>query len=293
MLLSEFTYHRARSVADALAALGATPGARPLAGGQTLINAMKLRAAQPAALVDISALEELREIRRVPDGGLQVGAGVTYAQLERDPLVAESHPILAEVAAGTVDVQVRNRGTLGGNACLNDPTGNFPPLLVALDATMRIAGPDGERSVAAEDFFLGYARTAVGDGELLRAVELPPLPAGGGAGYRSLQVAADSWAIARACARVSLAGDTIEQARVVLGCVAPRPWRHAEMERRLAGQPAEEGAVSAAAEAVGDADGLEPVTDAHATSDYRRAMARVHAQRAVLAAIADAQGRSA
>jgi carbon-monoxide dehydrogenase medium subunit len=161
--------------------------------------------------------------------------------------------------------------------------------LVALDASMEIAGLAGRRSVPASEFFLGTWRTAVGPGELLAAITLPALN-GAGVGYSSLQRAADSWAIARAAAWVRV-GDGqpggVEAVRVVLGCVAATPVRASATEQLLVGAAASETAVADAAAAAGE--GLEPPSDAHASGSYRRAMAVVMAKRALLAAIGGAR----
>src|SRR6059058_657429 len=172
MLLREVEYARPARVQEALRLLGANDGARALAAGQTLINVMKARAAAPDVLVDLADLAELKTIAIAGDK-LELGAMVTNAQICESDEVAVSRPILAEVAAQIADVQVRNRGTIGGNVCASDPTNHFPPLLVALGATMTIAGADGERDVAAEDFFLGVYMTAVGEGELLTKITVP------------------------------------------------------------------------------------------------------------------------
>src|SRR5215207_7737823 len=155
MLLAPVEYARPSSVDEAVRLLGAHDGARALAGGQTLTNVMKARAAALDVLVDLNDLAELRTISRSPDGGLELGAMATLAEVTRSTDVAEGCAILAQVAAQIADVQVRNRGTIGGNVCSNDPTNHLPPLMVALSATMTIRGADGERAVSAEDFFLG------------------------------------------------------------------------------------------------------------------------------------------
>ena len=281
MLLAATEYVRPDSLEDALAALGGTPGSRVLAGGQTLINVLKHRAASVELLVDVSRIEELRFIDVAADGSATIGAATTYRELEQSAELRAAQPTIGEVAAGTVDRQVRARGTIGGNACFADPASNSPPLLVALDASMEIAGAGGVRTVPAAEFFLGLFRTAVGPGELLRSISLPSLD-GAGVGYRSLQIAADSWALARAVAWVR-AGETITAARVVLGCVAGTPVRAAATEARLVGEPPSAEAASAAAALAGD--GLEPPADVHASSSYRREMAAVMAKYALFDAI--------
>src|SRR5215468_10555176 len=165
MLLREVEYAKPGSVAEALELLAAHDGARPLAGGQTLVNVMKARAASPDVLVDLQDLDDLRAVRDLGSGSVEIGAMTTYSQLVSDE-AAGARSILGEVAGTIADVQVRNRGTIGGNVCSNDPTNHLPPLLVALGASFTITGPDGERSVPADEFFLGVYMTAAGPGEL-------------------------------------------------------------------------------------------------------------------------------
>ena len=185
MLLSEVGYARPASVDDAVRLLAENDGARPLAGGQTIVNVMKARAAAPDVLVDLADLDDLRTIARTGDGGLELGAMATYSQVITSADVKDVRPILADVAAQIADVQVRNRGTVGGNVCSNDPTNHLPPVMVAAGATMTIVGSDGEREVSAEEFFLGVYMTAVGPGELLTKITLPPPAARATASRRS------------------------------------------------------------------------------------------------------------
>src|SRR5256886_10607287 len=154
MLLREVEYARPASVRDAVRLLAEHDGARALAGGQTLINVMKARVASPDVLVDLNDLEELKGIELGPDGTIEIGAMATYSDVI-ESAEARARPILGEVCAQIADVQVRNRGTVGGNICSNDPTNHLPPLLVAVRATMTVAGTDGERTVPVEEFFLG------------------------------------------------------------------------------------------------------------------------------------------
>src|SRR5919198_2731380 len=154
MLLREVEYARPHTIEEAIRLLSAHDGARALAGGQTLVNVMKARAASPDVLVDLQDLDELRGARDLGNGSVELGAMTTYAQLISDE-AAGARSLLGEVASMIADVQVRNRGTVGGNVCSNDPTNHLPPLLVALDATFTIAGAGGERTVPADEFFLG------------------------------------------------------------------------------------------------------------------------------------------
>lgn len=275
MLLRAVRYARPTSVDEAVRILASEDGARPLAGGQTLLNVMKARAASPDVLVDLGGLDDLREIRAADGGGLEIGAMVTYSQLMTSSEVDDKRPILAEVASQIADVQVRNRGTLGGNVCSSDPTNHFPPLMVALGATMVVRGADGLREVPADDFFLGVYMTAVAPGELLTAIRIPPQS--GGDGFAAVTIGRDGTCIANAAA--SLNGTP----RVALGCVAAVPVRATELEARLAGGAVtDERAVREAAKGVGGT--LDPPSDVHASADYRRHLAEVLAARAVVQA---------
>ncbi|HUQ22370.1 MAG TPA: FAD binding domain-containing protein [Gaiellaceae bacterium] len=263
MLLREVEYARPSSVDEAVRLLAGHEGARALAGGQTLVNVMKARAASPDVLVDLSRLEGLRAIT-VSGDTLQLGAMATYTQIMASSEVEVSRPILAEVAAKIADVQVRNRGTIGGNICSNDPTNHLPPLLVALGASMTIRGEAGERTVTAEEFFLGVYLTAVGEGELLLSVSVPAA-AKAADGFAAITIGRDGTCIANAAA--SLAGG---ETRIALGCVDAVP-----VLITLA-----DSGEAAVREAVASAN-LEPPSDVHASAEYRRRLAAVCAVRAV------------
>ncbi len=273
MLLREVEYARPATVEEAISLLAGYEGARPLAGGQTLVNVMKARAAAPDVLVDLADLAELRTIGFSSDGLLEIGAMVTYAQLVSSSEVEVARPILAEVAATIGDVQVRNRGTVGGNVCVSDPTNHLPPLFLALGATFTIRGQESERTVPAEEFFVGVYMTAVGEGELLTKLGVPP-SSGAGDGFAGVTIGKHGTYIANAAASVSDEG-----VRVVLGCVAAVPVRAPAMEERLAGGDFSENGVRAAAEGLGAS--LDPPSDVHGSADYRRHLAEVSAVRAV------------
>jgi aerobic carbon-monoxide dehydrogenase medium subunit len=264
MLLREVEYARPASVQEAVRLLGENDGARALAGGQTLINVMKARAASPDVLVDLSDLEELRGIELGGDGTVEIGAMTTYTDLIASA-EARARPILGEVCAQIADVQVRNRGTIGGNVCSNDPTNHLPPLLVAVEATMTIVGAGGDRTVPAGEFFLGVYMTAAGPGDLLTKVTVPP---GKSDGFASVSIGKDGTCIVNVAASVNGG-----KPRVVIGCVDAVPVL-------VQPESAEEGAVR---EAVREA-ALDPPSDVHASADYRRHLAEVLAVRAVVQA---------
>jgi carbon-monoxide dehydrogenase medium subunit len=259
VLLREVEYAKPASLAEALAILKGNDGARALAGGQTLINVMKARAASPDLLVDLNGLDDLKGIELGPDGTLTIGAMATYTDISASA-EARARPILGEVCSTIADVQVRNRGTIGGNVCSNDPTNHLPPLMCAISAQMTIASEEGERTVSSDEFFIGVYLTAVGPGELLTKLTIP---AGKHDGYAAITLGADGTCIANAAA--SLNGSL----RVALGCVDAVP---------VVVEPAsaDEEAVREAVRAVG----LTPPSDVHASSEYRIHLAEVLAVRA-------------
>jgi aerobic carbon-monoxide dehydrogenase medium subunit len=263
MLLREVEYARPGSVEEAIRLLAGHEGARALAGGQTLVNVMKARAASPDVLVDLNGLDDLRRIS-VSGDTLVLGAMATYTQIMGSSEVEVSRPILGEVVAQIADVQVRNRGTIGGNVCSSDPTNHLPPLLLALGASFTIRGAGGERTVAAADFFLGVYMTAVAEGELLVSVSVPA--AGKAAdGFSAVTIGREGTCIVSAAA--SLAGDS---PRVAIGCVDAVP---------VLVQPG--GSDPESVRAAVTAASLDPPSDVHASADYRRHLAGVCAVRAV------------
>src|ERR1700722_10081425 len=269
MLLREVGYARPASLDEALGVLSGTDGAIALAGGQTLINVMKARAASPDVLVDLAKLSELKGIELAADGTLTIGAMTTYSELMASS-EGRARPILAEVCSQIADVQVRNRGTLGGNICSNDPTNHLPPLMVALGARMTIAGAAGEREVSAEDFFLGVYMTAAGPGELLTKIAIGP---GKGDGFAAVTLGVEGTCI------VNVAASVEGGLRIAIGCVDAVPVL-------LQPDSADAEAVRAAVRA---AD-LDPPSDVHASSEYRVHLAEVLAARAVDQATERARG---
>ena len=285
MLLREVQYARPATVEEAIQLLQAHDGARALAGGQTLVNVMKARAAAPDVLVDLADLSELRRIGFSADqSALELGAMVTTATIAASSEVEVARPILAEVASTIADVQVRNRGTIGGNICVNDPTNHLPPLLVALGASMTILGAEGERVVPAEDFLIGVYTTAVNEGELLTKVSVPTRKPGTGDAMDGVTLGAHGTYIVSACASIT-PGDV----RIVIGCCAAAPVRATAAEQALqASRDFSEASVRAAVAGLGAT--LDPPSDVHASAGYRRHLAEVAAVRAVLKAAQRAKG---
>jgi aerobic carbon-monoxide dehydrogenase medium subunit len=259
MLLREVGYARPGSLGEAIELLVADDGARALAGGQTLINVMKARAGSPDALVDLGRIEELKGIELGPDGTLEIGAMTTYTEIIESS-EARARPILGTVCAQIADVQVRNRGTIGGNICTSDPTNHLPPLLAALHAEMTIQGADGTRTVPAAEFFLGVYMTAVGPGEVLTKIKVP---AGRNDGFAAVTLGVEGTCLVSAAASVN------GSLTIALGCVDAVPVV-------LTPASADDEAIRSA---VRDAD-LDPPSDVHASREYRIHLAEVLAVRA-------------
>ena len=262
MLLREVEYVKPSSLAEALTTLAGNDGARALAGGQTLINVMKARAASPDVLVDLNGLDDLKGIELGPDGTLSIGSMTTYAEII-DSAEAKARPILGTVCAQIADVQVRNRGTIGGNLCSNDPTNHLPPLIAAIGAELTITGQSGERTVPAQDFFLGVYMTVVQQGELLTRITIP---AGRHDGFAAVTLGVDGTCIVNAAASAN------GSLRIALGCVDAVPVLiEAESPEHVR-------------EAVRAAK-LRPPSDVHASTEYRTHLAEVLAERAARLAV--------
>lgn len=273
MLLREVEYARPATVEEAVRLLSGHENARVLAGGQSLVNVMKVRVATPDLVVDVGRIGALRGVAVGAGGSLVLGAMTTYDEIVDSPEVLATRPILGEVAITIADVQVRNRGTIGGNICSNDPTNHFPPVLAAIGASMTIVGPGGERTVSVDEFFEGVFMTAVSPGELLTRVTVPALAPGQGDAFASLGVGREGTGIVNVAASVRDGS-----ARIAIGCVAAVPV--------VLSAAADEAAVR---DAVRSAD-LDPPSDVHASADYRRHVAEVLAVRAVRQASERAHG---
>jgi carbon-monoxide dehydrogenase medium subunit len=207
MYSSNFDYYRARSLADAHALMAAHPGAKVLAGGHSLLPLLKLRLAAPLAVVDIGRVPELRGITRQGDQ-IDIGALTTHAELASSADLRAAAPALSEAAAMIGDPAVRNRGTIGGNVAHADPASDLPTVLVALNARVIVAGPNGQRSVPAEEFFTGIMMTALEDNEILTAVQVPVSVRGQGSAYEKFSHPASRYAVIGAAALVSMKDGT-------------------------------------------------------------------------------------
>ena len=284
-----FQYERATSVEHALALLSRYgPEARGVAGGHSLLPMMKLRLAQPEALVDINDLTELAGLRLDGDD-LSIGAMVRHAQLLDSALASEHFMILRDAERVIADPVVRNRGTVGGSLCQADPSEDLSAVFCALRAELVCRGPEGTRTVAARDFLVGPYETALADGEMLVEVRVRIRP--NGSSYQKVERRAGDWAVAAAGAVVELSGDQISEVGIGLTAVGAQGGVAGEAEDFLRGGPAtEERFVEAGRIA---SEHCSPSADQRGPVDYKRHLAGELVTRAVRVAAARAQGREA
>jgi carbon-monoxide dehydrogenase medium subunit len=272
-----FEYTRASSVADAVAAVGG--GAKVIAGGQSLLPLLKMRLASADKLVDIGRVSELKGFRPQPDGGVEIGALTTYAEWQ----AATTFPGMAEAIDHIADVQVRNRGTIGGSIAHADPASDFPAIALAFDGSAVLRGPAGERVVPLDGFFEGPFQTGIGPDEILVAVRRGPVPQGAGFAYRKLAQPASGYSIVGIAAVIGMTGGSISHARIGVTGVHEHPYRAHDVERALEGSDGSAEAIAAAAAHV--TDDAEASSDIHADAQYRTAMAVVYTRRAIEAAL--------
>ena len=287
MIPSSFDYHRPTSVDEALALLQQHgDDAKLLAGGHSLLPAMKLRLSEPDHLIDIGSLGDLNYIREDGDH-LAIGAAATHHQIESSTSVQAKAPVLAQVASVIGDPQVRNVGTIGGSIAHADPAADYPAALLAAAAQIQVKGPDGERSIEAADFFVDLYLTSLQPDEIITEVRLPAQGAGTGSAYLKFPHPASRFAVVGCAAVVSIDGGSCANVRVAFNGVANAAFRDAGVEDALNGQTAGGEAIAAAAAKA--ADGAEILSDAFAGEDYRKHLAKVYAKRALTQAVEAAQ----
>lgn len=281
MIPAAFDYLAPTTVEEAVAALAEHgDDAKVLAGGQSLLPVLRMRLNAPEVVIDLGRIESLRGVRDDGDA-IVVGAMTPHSVVGKDPLVAEHAALVSRAVVHLADAQVRHRGTFGGALAHADPAGDLGAPALALGAQFVIAGPSGTRTVAADDFFVDLFETAVGEDEILTEVRLPK-HTGWGAHYEKFVRVAHQWPIVAIAATVRTEGGVIAEARVGLTNMGSTPLRARAVEAALAGQPATDEAVRAAAAAA--AEGTNPPTDLNGDADYRRHLATVLTRRAVLAA---------
>jgi carbon-monoxide dehydrogenase medium subunit len=274
MIPAAFDYVRPLTLDEALGFLAKHgEDAKVLAGGHSLIPAMKLRLSQPKVVVDIGRIGDLRSIGE-RDGKIAIGALTTHYEIESSDLLGRSCPLLPEVAGKIGDVQVRNKGTIGGSCVHADPAGDWPAAMLALDAEFEITGQRGSRTVAAIDFFVDMLTSAVEPGEILKSIHVP-LTAKTVA-YVKIPQKASGFALAGVAAVVDKARKSVT---VAVTGVAAKAYRAAGVESSLRGLELSAATIATAAQKV--ADGIDPLSDIHASAEFRAHLARVQAKRAL------------
>jgi carbon-monoxide dehydrogenase medium subunit len=280
MIPAAFDYKAPTSLDEALQLLAsAADDAKIIAGGQSLLPVMKLRLAAPELLIDLAKIDSLKGVRDEGDA-IVIGAMTTHFEVGRDPLVAEHASLIAKCVETVADPQVRHRGTFGGACSHADPASDIPAPTLALDAEFVIAGPSGQRTVAAADFFQDLFTTTVGDDEILTEIRIPKYT-GWGSAYEKFVRVAQQWAIAGVAATVRTEDGTIAEARIGLTNMGPTPVRARGAEQALVGVAVESDAIAGALSSI--AEGTAPPTDLNGDPEYRRHLVSVLGRRAVLA----------
>jgi len=291
MIPAQFEYVAPKTLEDALRLVERHGDeAKILAGGHSLLPLMKLRLAQPRYVIDIGRLRNMNYIRE-ENGRVAIGALTTHSEIESSTLLRAKCPLLPETAGVIGDVQVRNRGTLGGSLAHADPAADYPAAALALEVEIIAASTAGTRTIPVCEFFLDMLTTALRPGEILSQVRVAPLAPRTGTAYEKLHQPASGFAIVGIAARLKLGnGETIEDAAIGVTGLGPKAFRAAAVENSLRGKKASEKLFAEAARHA--AEGIEPLSDLHASADYRREMATVYARRALKRAFARAQGKA-
>ncbi len=275
MISQTFEYSAPKTLDEALALLA--DGAKPLSGGMSLIPMMKLRLAAPDRLVDLGRLKDLNYIRE--EGGmLHIGALATHHEVTMSELVRAKCPLLAQTAGGVGDPQVRNRGTIGGSVAHADPSADYPAALQALEAKFVLKGAKSERTVAAADFFLDSFMTALEPGEIVSEVIVPVET--GGTFYEKIVQKASGFAIVGIAIRIKKSGGKIEWARIGVTGLSNHAYRATAVEKALEGKAGTAEEVQHAAAEI--AQGVDANSDLHASAEYRKHLAVIHATRAIM-----------
>ena len=279
MIPGSFEYFAPTALDEALSLLQEHgDDAKVLAGGHSLIPTMKLRLAEPAVIIDIGRIGSLKGISE-SDGKLVIGALTTHHELESSDLVQQKVPLLAQTAAEIGDVQVRNKGTIGGSLAHADPAADWPAAILALDADIQIAGPNGERTVKATDFFQGLFETDLGDDEILTAIHVSIPDANTKGTYLKLHQVASGFALAGVAVVLTKSGDICQSVAVGITGVSDAPYRASSVESDLAGAALTAENIAAAAEKA--VDGISALEDIHASEAYRQNLAKVYTRRAI------------
>lgn len=279
MIPESFDYQRASTVSEAISLLQQHgEDAKIVAGGHSLVPTMKLRLATPGTLIDIGGISELKYINDKGDY-LAIGAGATHWMIESSDLIQKKAPGLSQAAAQVGDVQVRNRGTIGGVLAHSDPQADYPGVVLALDATLVVQGPRGERTIAVSDYFTGLWETALGDDELLTEVRIPTDSANANSCYLKFPQPASRYPYVGCAVAMDSSAGSCSDVRVGFSGVGETAFRDSGVEDALRGNTLNESAIAAASAKA--ADGRSVLSDVFVSEEYRRAMAQVYVKRAL------------
>ena len=285
MITNAFDYERASSLDEAIAQLQNNGEAKLLAGGHSLIPAMKLRLSDPAKLIDLSGIAGLNNIAEA-NGRINIGAMTTHRQVETSSLVQSKCSALAAAAGGIGDPQVRNKGTIGGSLAHADPSADYPALVLALDAVISTKGPGGARDISSDDFFTGMFDTALDDAEIITNVSFPVTGNGSGAAYAKFANPASLYAVVGVAAHLTVdASGNCTGARIAITGASPMVFRATAMENALIGSSLDDASIDAACSHTPDEDDM--LSDLSGSAKYRAHLCGVMAKRAIQAAKAD------
>ena len=283
MIPAQFDYARANTLDEALNLLAQNEDAKILAGGHSLIPAMKLRLTQPPLLVDIGHIKDLAYIRE-EDGQIRIGAATTHYQIESSDLLKQICPLLPDCASHIGDVQVRNKGTIGGSLAHADPAGDWPAAIIALNAELKVISNNGARTINANDFFVDLLTTALEPGEILTEIRINQTKGRTGQAYAKMHHPASGFAVVGVAANLSLNGDgNCERASIGITGVSAKAYRASAVESALTSAKLDDQAIASAASHA--AEGVDANGDLFASADYRRHLAVVYTRRAIAAAM--------
>ncbi len=287
-MIYDFDYVPATTLKEALALLAEHPDdSKVICGGQSLLIILRQGLIQPEYLIDIKGVKELCYIEEDENGGVRIGATTTHTMIEKSPLIRKSFSVLSNMEHRLASVQTRNWGTIGGNIAHADPAGDPAPVLIALGSTLTIAGPNGERSLPVEDFFLDYFETVLGHDELLSGIRIPAITERTGVAYTKFNVIESEMPTVSAAVSLRLNPDeTVADARIALGAAAPIPLRARDAEDMLKGNKVTEKLLKDAGEAAASA--ADPISDIHASEEYRRELVKILVKRVGTEALAKA-----
>ena len=279
MYPAAFDYYRASSVEEAIKLLGDNPDAKLLAGGHSLLPLMKLRLAEPPALIDLGRVPGLSGIKQSGDT-IVIGATTTYHEIINSDAIKSALPLLVEAASVVGDLQVRNRGTIGGSLAHADPASDMPAVVLALDGQVKAVGPKGERTIAAKDFFVDLFTTALQPGEVLTEVSFAKPASGAGMAYEKFSHPASGYAVVGVAAVAARDGSVVRVAITGAGTVAKRAEA---VEQALSGKQLSADAIKSASEKA--TQGMDLSGDIFASEQYRAHLAQVLTERALNRAI--------